>query len=104
MSHLMKTFLFSLMLLPLLMLLMAGCGTQIKVKGGTTHEAHSTVEGEVRTVNEIVLKIDVTACESLNGQDQAQCIKDTVAALGDLVELIKSLSCKDSACLESINE
>lgn len=71
-----------------------GCGTAIKVKGSTEHNAH--VNGEVKATTELILKIDLTGCEPLEGGDKAQCIKDTVNAMGDLVELIKALTCKDN--------
>ncbi len=76
------------------------CGTQVKVKGSTSHEAN--VNGKV--TQELVIKLDVSACSKLAGVDQSQCIKDTVAALGDLVELVKTLSCKDADCLSSSPE
>lgn len=71
-----------------------GCGAAIKVKGNTEHTA--TVNGEVKATTELILKIDLTGCEPLDGEDKAQCIKDTVSAMGDLVELIKALTCKDA--------
>ena len=79
-----------LMVILFVILVTAACGTDVKVKGGTTHESFSEVSGKVTT--EVVLKIDVTACQDLDDSDKSQCIKDTVAAMGDLVELIKSLS------------
>ena len=85
-----------------LVMMLCACGSSntIKVKGGTTH----TVEGEAHVVNEIVLKIDVSACESLDGANQAQCITDSVKAIGDLVQIIKSLTCKDQECMGLSND
>ena len=76
-------------------LFLVSCGGTVKVKGNTTH----TVDGDVHTINEVVLKIDVSGCANLEGQQQADCIVKTVEALGNLVELIKTLSCKDEECL-----
>lgn len=76
---------------------LTGCGLGVDVSGKTEHAA--TVSGEVHTVNTIVLRIDVSACESLGGAAQAQCITESVQALGDLVELAKAFGCTDAECL-----
>jgi len=78
-------------------LCLVACGGTIKVKGSTQH----TVSGDVHTVSEVVLKIDVSGCSSLTGQDQAACITKTVDSLGDLVAMIKAQACKDDDCKNS---
>lgn len=73
------------------------CGSTITLRGKTEHE--SKVSGDVHVVNEIVLRVDVSACENLEGEEQGHCISESVKALGDLVKLAKALSCKDKECL-----
>lgn len=85
------------MKLLIMIFVLTGCGGTYRVKGGTTH----VVSGESKVIQEIVLKIDVSGCEDLEGQEQAECITNAVKALGDLVTVIKSLTCKDVDCLES---
>jgi len=79
----------------LICLVLVGCNHKIGVNGGTVHHVY----GEVKVVNEIVLKLDVSACDTLAGEAQASCITETVKAMGDLAELAKSLACKDQECL-----
>lgn len=90
---------FPIMMIVLFLFIMNGCGTTIKVKGGTQNTA--TASGEVKQINEIVLKIDVSACDGVAPEDQGKCIKDVVSAMGNLVEMIKTFYCKTPECLGS---
>ena len=82
-----------------ILMLVISCGGTIKLKGDTTH----TVGGEVKSTNEFVFKIDVTGCQTLEGQNQANCITETVKAMGDLVQMVKQFACKDPTCVAPIN-
>lgn len=72
------------------------CGSTIKVKGDTEHRA--VVSGEAKTENTFTFKIDVSGCKELEGANQANCITETIKALGDLVKMVKDFACKDEAC------
>jgi hypothetical protein len=79
-------------------MLMTACGGTIKIKGDTEH----TVNGEVKTTNEFVFRIDVSGCDKLEGANQAACITQTIKALGDLVTMVKQFACKDDTCKNPI--
>lgn len=70
------------MKLILAMLFLVGCDASIS--GESTH----TVQGEA-TVR-VVVGVDVTACEGLNPEEKAQCIKD-------LMDLAKIIAAQQSA-------
>lgn len=85
-----------------LVFMLSGCGTTIKVKGGTTNTA--VASGEVKQINEVVLRIDVSACDKVEPSDQGKCIKDIVSTMGDLVEMIKSFYCKTPECMADVSK
>lgn len=78
----------------LVALFLCACGSTHKVKGKTDHN----VQGEVKTINEFVFRIDVSGCQTLEGEAQAECITKSVEALGNLVEAIKAVTCNDDVC------
>lgn len=81
----------------ILALALIGCGVGVKVRGNSTH----TVQGTVVTENIITIKIDVSACDALSGEQQAECIIAIVNSLGDLAEIAKTFACKDQECLNA---
>ncbi len=80
-------------------LFLTACGTDVRVKGKAQYEA----TGEVKTTHEIVLKIDVSACENLLPEEQAACIKSMLGSMEALVELVQKLQCAQGGCPDESN-
>lgn len=58
---------------------------------GCLGDATHTVEGETKSTVEVVVKVDVSVCDNLEGKDKEKCISDLIA----LIKLIAQTAGKD---------
>lgn len=84
-----------------LTLLSTGCGTVVRVKGGTTNTAQTESKAE------ITFRVDISGCLDIPPEDRLECIQAITESVKEFQDVAKILYCrklsKDSTGSESPN-
>ncbi len=71
----------------MILMIMSGCGFFHKVSGTTQHNVHT------ESTAEVIIRIDVSACQDLPAQDRLACINQMTSTIKDLKDVAEILIC-----------